>query len=116
MGTYKKKTIITSKIYPIKTCVYQPTTKCPQNNPYNNCKLTYSYSISNTWYFLVQLVNVCFLIGAKYYFKFHGSITKLVSPRGVQKTHRPAKPDLTHWVGSVFKVWWVRLGYKNFFL
>ena len=36
--------------------------------------------------------------------------------RGVQKIHRPAKPDPTHRVGSVFKAWWVGLGYqKNYY-
>ena len=36
--------------------------------------------------------------------------------RGVQKTHRPTKPDLTNRVGSIFKAWWVGLGYKIFFI
>ena len=35
--------------------------------------------------------------------------------RGVQKTHRLAKPDPTRTVGQVFRAWWVELGYNFFF-
>ena len=43
-------------------------------------------------------------------------LLKIKVHRGVQKTHRPAKPDPTHRVGSVFKAWWVGLGYqKNYY-
>ena len=40
--------------------------------------------------------------------------------RGVQPTHQPAKasptqPNPTCRLGSVFRGWWVGLGYANFF-
>ena len=37
-----------------------------------------------------------------------------IESRGVQKTHRLAKPNPTRRIGSVFKAWWV--GLQNFFL
>ena len=46
-------------------------------------------------------------------------ILKLSVGRGVQKTHKPTKPDpdSTCWVGSVFRAWWVGLGWvTKFFL
>ena len=39
-----------------------------------------------------------------------------IANRGAQKTHRLAKPDPIRRIGSVFKAWWVRLGYKKIFI
>ena len=44
-----------------------------------------------------------------------GSIQLDLTLRGVHKTHQPTKSNLTRRVGSVFRAWWVGLGYKIFF-